>query len=343
MTDLITLSRSEAESLAGRALIAHKTKPANAQSVARALVSAEIDGQKGHGLSRVASYAAQAQIGKVTGDATPKLIMVKPAIARIDGGFGFAFPALDLAVATLPTMVKTEGMAGIGIFHSHHFGQAGATVERLARIGLVALLFGNTPKAMALWGGKKPMLGTNPIAFACPLAGADPLVIDLALSEVARGKIVNAAKAKQKIPLGWALDGDGQPTEDAEQALKGSMLPFGGVKGFSLALMVEILAAALTGSHFGFEASSVLDAQGSAPDLGQFILAIDPDTLSDGAFSARMAVLAAAFADEPGARFPGIRRLKNRQDAASGLAIPAALHHEIQTLGDGPAVGKLDG
>src|SRR5690606_2376488 len=130
---------------------------------------------------------------------------------------------------------------------------------------LVALMVGNSPKAMAFWGGRKPMIGTNPIAFAAPMPDMPPLVIDLALSQVARGRIVSAKDAGKSIPEGWAVDSEGNPTTDPAAALAGSLLPVGGAKGAALALMVEILAAALTGSSFGFEASSLFEGEGPAP------------------------------------------------------------------------------
>ena len=221
----------------------------------------------------------------------------------------------------------------------HRLGQAGAHAERLAASGLVAIVLGNSPKAMAFWGGRKAMLGTNPLAFAAPLpGGADPLVIDLAMSVAARGKIVAADKAGKPIPADWAVDATGQPTTDPKSALAGTLLPIGGAKGGALALMIEILAAAVTGSAFGWEASSFFDAEGGPPNMGHVIIAIDAARSSAGAFDARMATLLEAIAAEPGARLPGTRRLANRARAsAEGLAIPAALHAEICALIERPA------
>ena len=209
----------------------------------------------------------------------------------IDGGLGFAYPAIDLALQTLEPLAKKTGIAIAAIRRSHHFGQAGAHAEKLARGGLIVLVFGNAPKAMPFWGGKAPAIGTNPIAFACPTPGVDPLVIDLAMSVVARGKIMAAEQKGEAIPEGWAVDADGRPTTDASAAMKGAMLPIGGAKGSALALMVEILAAALTGSAFGWEASSLFDDKGAAPNLGHTLIAIDPERLSGGSFMARMGVL----------------------------------------------------
>ena len=331
-TQVLTLA--EAEAIATAALAANRTSATNASQTARALVAAEADGQPGHGLSRVPSYALQARCGKVDGFATPALYRAAPAAIRIDARHGFAYPAIELAIAELSGLARSEGIAIAALRHSHHFGVAGAHVEKLATQGLVALLFGNTPQAMPFWGGKRSALGTNPIAFAAPLPGGRaPLVIDMALSVAARGKIVAAQRAGKLIPADWAVDAAGNPTTDPGAALGGSLAPVGGAKGASLALMVEILAAALTASAFGWEASSMFDDKGGPPDVGQTFLAIDPVALSGGAFEARMEVLIAAMAAETQVRHPGSRRLAARARSDSdGLQIPAALVAEIRAL-----------
>jgi len=334
LSDSITLSLSDAESLAAAALMASKVGAANAAVTARALVRAEADGQKGHGLSRIPAYAAQAAAGKVDGFATPAATQAAAGAIVVDAGFGFAYPAIDLALERLAPLTRDTGVAMAAIRRSHHFGQAGAHAEKLAAQGLIALVFGNAPKAMPFWGGKAPAIGTNPIAFACPLPDdAVPLVIDLAMSVAARGKIMAAEQAGAPIPEGWALDADGRATTDASAAMKGAMLPIGGAKGSALALMVEILAAALTGSAFGWEASSLFDAEGAPPNLGHAMIAIDPDRLSGGQFLSRMAVLLQAMHAEDGVRLPGSSRLARRAHAAvHGVSIPLRLHRQITSL-----------
>ena len=335
MSELRILTRAEAEELVAAVLIAHETSDRNAASVARALVAAEIDGQSGHGLSRVAAYAAQARAGKVDGRAEPRLARAAGALLRVDACSGFAFPAIDAAIEALAPLARETGIAAAAIFRSHHFGQAGAHVERLAERGLVALLFGNSPQAMAFWGGARPRLGTNPIAFAAPRTGGPPLVIDLALSRAARGKVMAAKQRGRPIPEGWALGPDGAPTADPEAALAGSMIPIGEAKGAALALMVEILAAAIAGANFGWEASSYFDDQGPPPHMGQLLIAIDPGPASGGAFDARLATLLQAMAED-GVRAPGDSRLARRaRAAAEGLAIAADLHGRLAALAGG--------
>ena len=334
MSEPVRLDLAEAEALACEALVACRTSAENARVTARALVAAEADGQGGHGLSRVPSYALQARSGKVDGYAIPRLEQVAGSAVRVDGGFGFAYPAIDVATAALVPITREHGVAVAAIHRSHHFGQAGAHAERLAGRGLVAIVLGNSPKAMAFWGGRRPALGTNPLAFAAPLpGGADPLVIDLAMSVAARGKIVAAEKDGRPIPSGWAVDADGRPTTDPKAALGGALLPIGGAKGGALALMIEIMAAALTGSAYGWEASSFFDAKGGPPNMGHVLIALDPLRLSAGGYDERMTTLLEAIAAEPGARLPGTRRLANRRRAAAeGVVVPAALHAEIRAL-----------
>jgi (2R)-3-sulfolactate dehydrogenase (NADP+) len=331
------ISSADLTTLITRALMAARTAPANAASVARALVAAEVDGQVGHGASRVASYAAQALNGKVDGHAVPALTRPKPGAVRIDAGCGFAYPSLDIAVAELPAVARAQGIATAAITRSHHAGVAGHTVERLAEQGVFALMVANTPAAMAATGGRKALFGTNPLAFAAPVTGAPPLVIDLALSTVARGKIVTAAREGRPIPLGWAVDASGQPTTDAKAALSGTLLPLGGAKGAALALMVEVLAAALTGANFAAEASPFLDDTGGPPGTGQLLIAIDPGTFAAGQHVplARVAVLAASITAD-GARLPGSRRHALRATAAhDGLAVDPAVLAGIRSLAGG--------
>jgi (2R)-3-sulfolactate dehydrogenase (NADP+) len=335
MPQAVRLTLDAAERLARDALQANDVSLAAATSTAHALVAAQADGQLGHGLARVPAYAAQARSGKVRGQAVPTVTRVAPAAVRVDAGLGFAYPAIDLAIDQLAALTTNNAIAVAAVHRSHHFGQVGAHGERLARHGFVALIFGNTPKAMPFWGGRTATLGTNPLAFAAPWPTASdaPLVIDLALSVVARGKIVAAQQAGKSIPAAWAVDSDGRPTTDPTAALAGTLLPIGGAKGGALALMVEILGAALTGSAFGWEASSFFDASGAPPNMGHLFVAIDPQRLSGGAFESRMRTLAEEIARDPAVRLPGSSRLQHRERARrDGLSIDAALHAQLVSL-----------
>ena len=325
-----TLTLVQAEGLVVRTLTRCRTNIDVARSVAHALIAAESDGLKGHGLSRVPMYAAQAKVRKIDGTFKPLATHPRPGLIAIDAGYGFAFPAIELAEAELRASAPRQGIAAAAIQKSSHCGAAGHPVERLANAGLVALMFVNTPGAMAPWGGSKALFGTNPVAFACPLPGRAPLVIDLSLSKVARGNVMTAKQRGEPIPEGWALDEDGRPTTDPDVALRGTMVPMGDAKGTALALMVELLAAGLTGANFAAEASSYLDADGPPSGTGQLILAFDPGAFGGDA-PARFGMLAQAIEAQPGARRPGTRRLKARAKAkAEGLMISESLLAEIE-------------
>lgn len=299
----------------------------NAEAVAEALVAADLDGIPSHGLARLPAYADQVRAGKVDGRAQPEVSLPSPAVVRVDAANGFAFPAINYGIAAGQEIAEQMGIALIGITRSHHCGVAGHHVERLAERGLVALMFANAPAVMAPWGGKRPVFGTDPIAFACPRRNDSPLVVDLSLSVTARGRIVLAARTGVPIPEGWALDADGRPTTDARKALDGSVLPMAGAKGSALALMVEILAAGLTGAKFGHEASSFLDAEGPPPGVGQLFLAIDPAAFGGGDFLGRVDRLLETILAEDGVRLPGDRRLAER--AKGGITLSSELYDDL--------------
>ncbi|MEP0233249.1 Ldh family oxidoreductase [Roseibium sp.] len=331
-----TISLDEARDLVFSALIANGASKENARFVTDALVLSEASGQPGHGLSRVPSYVAQLRTGKVKGTVTPTLEKVSSSLLRVDAGYGFAYPAIDLVLNTLPEMARSQGIAMAAIRHSHHFGQGGSHCEAFAHKGLVSFVFGNAHKAIAPWGGKNPMFGTNPIAFGAPVPGREPLVIDLAMSRVARGKVMAAERAGTTIPDTWALDKDGNATTDPTAAIAGTMLPIGEAKGAALAMMVEVMSAAIVGGSFGFEASSLFVGEGAAPDLGQVILVLNPGMISGGVFGDRITTLVEAVEGEEGARLPGSRRFALREKAErEGISLPTPILEEVRHLAKG--------
>ena len=325
-----TLSINQATQLAQAALQRNNTSAENAQSVAAALVQAEIEGQKGHGLSRLITYAPQAKNGKVNGQAQATVAKITDAMHRVDAHFGFAFPAIDLAIQVMNQHIQSTGVCLVGIVHSHHFGQAARICEKLCENNLISLVFGNAPKAMTIPPAKVPLLGTNPIAFGAPTPD-QPLLIDMALSTVARGKIVVAEQKGEKIPLDWATDVHGNPTDDPTAAIAGMVQPVGGTKGALLALMVEIMAAALTNSCFATEASSLLNAEGPPPDLGQCIIAIDAQRFNPH-FLTRMQHLCTQLTDN-NVHIPGSSKPARHAHAAQhGIQIDDTLHTNILNL-----------
>jgi (2R)-3-sulfolactate dehydrogenase (NADP+) len=327
----------ELTTLATRALQRAGANDAMAAATARALVAADAQGLASHGVARVAQYATHLRNGRADGMATPSIIRSKGAALLVDARHGLAFPACELAVAGAIERAAALGVAFAGVTNSHHFGVAALHLAPVAAAGMVGLAFGNSPAAMPPAGGKRPLFGTNPIAAVFPRASGAPLTIDLSLSEVARGKVMMAAKRGEPIPLGWALDRDGVPTTDAQAALTGSMLPMGGAKGAMLALVVELLVCALTGAALGFEADSFFVDEGNRPRLGQAFLVIDPDALAGrDAYGERVETLVAAMGRDDGVRLPGARREALAAHArAHGVEIAPALARQLQRLADG--------
>ncbi|TMM54216.1 Ldh family oxidoreductase [Sulfitobacter sabulilitoris] len=323
MTQVERIGLADATDLICRALTTAGVPSGPATSVAEALVAAEAEGQVGHGFSRLGDYVAQVRSGKINARAQISVQTLRAASLRVDADCGFAYPAMDAAIAAGIPVALEQGIAVMGVANSHHCGALSVQVEKLARAGLIGLMFANAPKAIAPWGSHVPVFGTNPIAFAVPRAQTAPLVIDLSLSKVARGKVMNAYKSGQPIPEGWALDAAGQPTTDAKAALDGTMRPIGDAKGTSLALMVEILAALLTGSALSTEATSFFDAEGAPPRVGQTLIAIRPEDGAAGGFADRLEGLLGLIAGLEGARLPGTRRLAAIAEARDhGLSVP---------------------
>jgi (2R)-3-sulfolactate dehydrogenase (NADP+) len=298
-----------------------------ASTTAQALVDADAQGLASHGVSRIAQYAAHLRNGRADGTAVPRIAHERGGAVLVDAGCGLAFPACAFAVGEAIRRARTHGVALAAVTNSHHFGVAAWHLRPVAEAGMVGIAMGNSPSAMPAAGGKHPVFGTNPIAAAFPRRAAPPLVIDLSLSEVARGKLMVAAREGRTIPEGWALDRDGKPTTDPQAGLDGSMLPMGGAKGAMLALVVELLVTALTGASIGFEASSFFVDEGNRPRLGQAFLVVDPGALAGGdTYFARVEALIAEILRDEGVRLPGARRdALAAQAERAGIEIPQAV------------------
>ena len=331
------LTLAEVEDLALRALLASRTSEENARAVASSIAAAEADGIPSHGLLRLPVYCSHARSGKVHGFAQPHLTQTGPSAARVDARDGFAHPAIDLGLGALASMARSQGAAAVAVFNSYNSGVMGHHVERLARQGLVGLGFANAPAVIAPWGGSKPVFGTNPIAFASPVAGSEPIVIDQACSVVARGEVLLRAQRGEPIPEGWGLDSSGRPTTDPRAVLDGGcMAAMGGYKGVTLALMVEILAATLTGSLHSTEAGSLTTHDGARAGVGQMFMALEPLRFGGAGFEERVRDLCGVISSEPEARIPGARRFDARAKAASqGVPVEDALLETVIALGRG--------
>ncbi|MGK7869733.1 Ldh family oxidoreductase [Falsiroseomonas sp. E2-1-a20] len=326
----VSMTLEEVADLTRRALAASGVAVANLGPLVASVVAAEADGIHSHGLARLPTYCEHARCGKIDGAATPVLDQPRPGLVRVDARDGFAHPAIELGLPALVAAARSQGIAALAVTNSYNCGVVGHHVERIAEAGLLALGFVNAPASMAPAGGRVPVFGTNPIAFAVPRAEGPPLVLDQSASVVAKSELIVHQQRGEAIPLGWALDQDGQPTTDPAAGLAGSMLPSGGYKGAGQALIVEMMAAWLTGASLSLEASSFADNKGGSPRTGQCFLALDPGPLAGPEAAARLERLVAAITGQPGARLPGSRRAAARtRTAKDGISIPAALHARL--------------
>ena len=328
------ISPKDLERLMTAALSHSGATPGMAAATARALTVAELEGIASHGASRIPQYCGHLRNGRANGKAVPVVAKDSKAACVVDAKQGLAFEACALASREAVKRAKEFGVAFVSVANSNHFGVAAFQLEPVVAAGLVGIAMGNSPAAMPAWGGKRPLFGTNPIAAGFPRKSSPPLMVDLSLSAVARGKIMVAARDGKPIPEGWAVDKDGQPTTDAKAALEGSMLPAGGVKGAMLALTVELLVCALSGSAYGFESDSFFTEEGRSTRIGQAILAVDPGALAGrGVYDERVETLVAAMLADDEVRLPGERRRLNRERAErEGIAIPTDLLNKIRAL-----------
>jgi (2R)-3-sulfolactate dehydrogenase (NADP+) len=305
-----------------------------AEAAARHLVQAEEQGLPTHGMSRVPFYCSMLRNGRADGKAHPALVAERAAVCLIDNADGLPYVSVEWALAEVIQRARRNGIGFAGIRNSAHVGVLGIHLLPVAQAGLVGLAFTNSPAAIPAWGGTKALFGTNPVAAVFPRAGKDPLVIDLALTTVVRGKIMMAMRKGERIPQGWALDRHGKPTTDPKEAIEhGSLFPIGGAKGAMLALMFELLCTSLTGAAIGPEADSFFSEEGNRPRIGQAFIAIDPSALAGNEkYLERLETVLSAMQADPEVRLPGARRFAARKSAAGGIEVPDDLLAQIDKL-----------
>lgn len=301
---------TEIESVTARALARHGARDEVAAVVARAVRTAEANGNRICGLSYVESYCRQLTTGRIDGMVEPVVTVNRPGAVRVDGGLGFAQPAFAAGMPAAIAAARANGICGLAIEHTHTCTSLGFFTEQLAAEGFLTIGATNASPRVAPPGGSVPVLGTNPIAMAVPDGGGGvAFQFDFSTSAVALGRITMAKEAGESIPLGWAVDADGNPTTDPAAALEGSLLSAGGYKGYGIGLMVELLASALTGSRLSVDVPPLKTPYGPPHDLGQFYLVIDPTAYSDTTFYTRLRSLSRAIAEQEGARLPGTERV----------------------------------
>lgn len=329
-----TLSLADIENLSFRALVAAGTSEANARPLAVATSATEADGIASHGLAYIPIYCEHVGCGKVDGQAQPKLEVSSPSVVRVDAMTGFAHSAIDLGFERLVPLAREQGIAALAIRNSYNCGVLGYHTAQLARSGLVGLGFTNAPASIAPSGGSKPVVGTNPLSIAVPGLDREPaILIDQSASTIAKSEVMKHAREGKPIPVGWALDPDGNPTTDPEVGLKGSMAPSGGYKGVGAALLVETMAVLMTGATLGIDASPFSGTVGGPPKTGQFFIAIDPEKTAGDRYAALLSRLTDAFEAQDGARLPGEGRRKHRVKARlQGVEVDNATIERIRNI-----------
>lgn len=312
----------------------HGCSAAVAAVLAHNCASAQRDGAHSHGVFRIPGYVSTLASGWVDGRAEPKVTDLAPAYLRVDAKGGFAQPALAAARPLLVEKARTAGIAVLAIHNSHHFAALWPDVEPFADEGLVALSVVNSMTCVVPHGASKPLFGTNPIAFAAPCAGHDPIVFDMATSAMAHGDVQIAARAGERLPPGMGVDAEGQPSTDPKAILEGgALLPFGGHKGSALSMMVELLAAALTGGNFSWEFDWSGHPGAKTPWTGQLIIVIDPSKAEGERFALRSRELVEQMQAAGLTRMPGERRYREREVAGrEGVALSEREWGELRGL-----------
>ncbi len=328
-----TVSMHEAKLLVVDCLGRNGCSPDVADLVAGVIVAAEGDGCPSHGLFRVPGYVASLRSGKVDGGARPSVEQILPGVIRANGKGGFAPPALAASAPSLIELARRNGIAALAVTNVHHFSALWTDLEPICEAGLCGLAFTAYLPFVAPAGGTKPLFGTNPMAFGWPRPDAKPMIFDQASSVVARGELLLAARDGHSMPPGVGIDAQGRPSTDPGEILKGAMLTFGGYKGSAVALMVELLAGALIGEQFSYEAGLTDNKDGGPPRGGELVVAIDPDGIGGAGALAHAEKLFAQIADQPGARLPADRRYANRlRSARDGLTVPTEVLDKIRDL-----------
>lgn len=337
ISDMTRLDLTEVETLAAEALESCGFSDAQSMAIAATVAAAERDGCTSHGLFRIPFYIAALKNDVVDAGAQPVVHVDDSAIVHVDGARGFCPLALDVGLPPLAAAARQHGIAALAIHEVYNIAALWPEVERLADDGLVALAFTASNACVAPAGGNEPIYGTNPMAFGWPRAGRPPLVFDQASSACARGEIQLHLRAGKPLPVGWAIDANGEPTTDPATALAGAQLPFGGHKGAAIALMVELLAGALIGDLFSVESKARDTANTGAPFGGEYLIAIDPARQArgrpPGLHLERAEFLFAKVLEQEGTRLPSDRRYAVRpRSLADGVDVNTELIATLRTL-----------
>ena len=330
---MTTLTLSEIYQLSYDALARCGAADIQAAPGAKLIEDAEADGIRNVGLNYLPIYLGHLLHDKLKGDAAPKIIKQEGAVIQVDAAHGFSHAAFQHALEPFSALVRQQGIGLMSIQNGYTAGVVGWFNDLLAKEGFLNFGFANAPSSVHPAGGKKKFFGTNPLGFGAPRGDAPPIIVDLATSMTAKVNVKQAAYEGREIPMGWAQDIDGNPTTDAAAGLAGSLSPLGGPKGYALGMMVELMAAGLTGGNWAFEAPQFGNNEGTYPDVGQTFIAIDPSKTGGAAYLERVEHMLAALLEQDGVRLPGGRRAQFRASAEEGgIEVPDALIEKINSF-----------
>jgi len=329
-----TMSVSDIHALAKDTLMKFGADDVNAGAVADIVTMAERDGCVSHGLFRLPGYVATLKSGKVDGKARPVINKLAPAVVQVDGKNAFAPTALAAGREALIDAAKTCGIAVMPLVGIHHFAALWTELEPICEAGLAAFACTSYKPSVIPAGGKKALFGTNPIAFGWPRNGRAPMIFDMATSVMARGEVGVAARDGHTLPEGVGVDADGNPTTDPNEILKGALMTFGGYKGSSLSMMVELLAGAMIGESFSFEAAARDNNDGGPPQGGEFLMAINPSLVrGNDEWGDHAETFFDRILEQDGTRLPGDRRISNRaKHDADGVQVSEIILEKIAGL-----------
>lgn len=340
-TPLVRIQPDDLRRFVAEVLVAAGLLPGDADIVADSLVVAEMRGLASHGVARVAIYVQRLELGLVNARPRMRYLREEGAAALLDADNGPGQPAAMAAMTKAIELARGAGLGACAVRHSNHCGALAYYTQRAAAQGMIGFAATNANVNVAPWGGREAVLGTNPISAAVPTPGEVPFVLDMSTSAIARGKIIMAAKVGTPIPEGWALDGEGRPTRDAQAALRGVLLPAAGPKGYGLAVLVDVLCGVLAGSAFGRQIGALYDELDRPQRVGHFMMAIDIGRFVElPAFLEAMGALIAGLkASAPAEGFeevllPGEPEARAEARARrAGVLIPTAVYQELQDVG----------
>lgn len=336
--DIETIDEAALAELASQALQGLGLARKDAEDSARIMVLGELFGVTTHGVSRIESYGERLEIDGITArpEITPE--HVAPAISRIDGQNGLGPLVGQRALAEAMRLAREHGIGMVFVRGSNHFGPIAPYNFIAAQSGFASMIGSNATTTIAPWGGREARLGNSPLGFGFPNPQGDPVILDMAMSVVARAKIRNAAKAGASIPPTWATDREGRPTTDPKEALQGFLLPVGGHKGYGLALVVDLLAGVLSGAAFLSNVKSWVDSPDQPQDLGHFFMLIDCARLGgDEWLQARMDEFARILHETPPVDaeapvlLPGEREMQHfHRQRREGIAVERELLDKLR-------------